>query len=633
VKPTSLLAGLVLSAAAAGLGVRAAYADAPTGFVPAASAFSPLSGIVRAGGAPLGGATVLVRAVVAGVTSQVRILKTEPDGTWVLPDAARGLYTVMTLVPGFRPAIARVLHGSTADALSFVRLDLEKPAVLPASPLGAADPWIARAVTRGDVLRDVPTVLAALDDPEPSSDAPPLRETLAHTTTTTLPVRASVASSAGFGAAGAGNVSRTTLDVRGSAGESLRWGFGGQYSHLVPLEGTRTGDASQIAVDVAAGSTQMFHVSTRRQNLPIDDVDTSRFATHSVDWSGAMGERSNASVSARVISESRVFQSGPAADLFARDSSTVDVNARYRTDFDNDRYVRLGVGYRSESMDIVSGGGAVAGDRETRIGAAAGLRVFDFVVLEGGATGDFSARSRGVTPEVTLAFETKNGWRLYSFASRRYEVHQEDPYFLPLAGTDEADLTRLSRGLYRAGLHWQARTGESFTVEASRRELNGTYRLLFDQDFLDRLDSLYFFPGDAATEISSSGTWHIGAGLDGRIAARVGRIAGTRNGSVERDDASYSVAEGAVRIGATKTSLGVGYRVVAQSLERSGTLLHNDLQAVDFSLAQTLPVPPLLRALESEWRALFSVEFGHRREGSEEEKTNRRFAGGLAFSF
>src|SRR5262249_35109305 len=133
---------------------------------------------------------------------------------------------------------------------------------------------------------------------------------------------------------------------------------------------------------------------------------------------------------------------------------------------------------------------------------------------------------------------------------------------------------------------------------------------------------------------SSSGTWHIGKGLDGRVSARIGRVAGEREGPVQRDDAAYAMAEGAIRVNASRTSLGIGYRVVSQALLRSGTSLHNDLEAVDFSLAQTLPVPAVLRFLDSEWKALFSVEFGRRREGTEDdERANRRFAGGLAFSF
>jgi hypothetical protein len=83
---------------------------------------------------------------------------------------------------------------------------------------------------------------------------------------------------------------------------------------------------------------------------------------------------------------------------------------------------------------------------------------------------------------------------------------------------------------------------------------------------------------------------------------------------------------------ATDTSVGIGYRQVAQTLVRGVASLHNDLQAVDVTLAQGLPLP-VLRGLGSDWRALFSVEFGKRREGEDEEKSNRRLAGGLALSF
>ncbi len=65
---------------------------------------------------------------------------------------------------------------------------------------------------------------------------------------------------------------------------------------------------------------------------------------------------------------------------------------------------------------------------------------------------------------------------------------------------------------------------------------------------------------------------------------------------------------------------------------RGTTTLRNDIQAVDITLAQGLPLP-VLRGLGSDWRALFSVEFGKRREGEDEEKSNRRLAGGLALSF
>ncbi|MCM3876539.1 MAG: carboxypeptidase-like regulatory domain-containing protein, partial [Thermoanaerobaculia bacterium] len=118
---------------------------------------APLSGIVRAGGVPVPGVSLIVRGVTAGGATVVKFLKSDRDGTFVLGDAAEGLYTVLSVVPGFRPALARVMHRAVPDgALSFVRLDLEPPAgILPEMTGGPLDVWIARAVAPGDVLRDV----------------------------------------------------------------------------------------------------------------------------------------------------------------------------------------------------------------------------------------------------------------------------------------------------------------------------------------------------------------------------------------------------------------------------------------------------------------------------------------------
>jgi hypothetical protein len=289
------------------------------------------------------------------------------------------------------------------------------------------------------------------------------------------------------------------------------------------------------------------------------------------------------------------------------------------------------VSYRSAMNEFA--GQPTPFDRETRAGAVAGIRVFEVLVLEGGATGDVSARSRGITPEVTLAIATRDGWKIYGFAARRFERSLDGSMPLPgEAGTDEADLTRRSRTLYKGGLMWKNNSGENVSLEASRRELTGTYRLLFDPDFLDRLDSLYFFPNDVATDLSFGATARLGKALDGRVMMRAGKLSGARDGLIRADEAAWGVAQMAVRVRATDTSLGLGYRVVTQSLSRGGVVLRNDVEAVDITLAQSIPVAAL-RALGSDLRALFSMELGKRREGEDEEKQNRRLAGGFSMSF
>jgi len=624
---TRLFAGVAAAALLAGPAAGGEVGEADT-------RRAPLSGIVRAGGVPVAGATLVVRGVTSGGLSFAKLLKSDADGTFVLADAAEGLYTVLSVVPGFRPALVRLLHRAIPDgALSFVRLDLEPPAgVLPQATGGSLDVWIARAVAPGDVLRDLPAVLAALEE-GPGPAALPVAIAGRDTHATVLPLRASVASTAGFAAAGASSLSQTSLDVSGTAGGSLRWGASGTYARLAAMSGEKTGDASRVALDLASGpadSGQSIHLATRQQ-LVADDTDGARFAAHSLDWNGAVSDRSQASVSARLVSQSGLLSTGPAADLFARDSNAVDLAARYQTELSSSTFARVSVSYRSAMNEFV--GQTSPFDRETRVGAVAGVRFLDLFVVEAGGTGDVSERSRGVTPELTLALTTKGGWRLYGFAARRFEQLLESDVPLPgEAGTDEADLTRRSRALYKAGLRWQGGEGESVFLEASRRELTGTYRLLFDPDFLDRLDSLYFFANDVATDLSFGATARLGQALDGRVSMRVGKLSGQREGVIQSDDATWGVAQTAIRIRATDTSLGLGYRVVMQSLMQGTALLHNDVVALDLTLGQPIPLEAL-RSIGSDLRALFSLEFGKRRENEDEERLNRRLAGGFGVSF
>ncbi|MGZ6988896.1 MAG: carboxypeptidase-like regulatory domain-containing protein [Thermoanaerobaculia bacterium] len=251
---------------------------------------APLSGIVRAGGVPVPGAALVVRGVTAGGATVVKLLKSDTDGSFVLSDAAEGLYTILSVVPGFRPALSRLLHRAAPEgSVSFVRLDLEAPAgILPVTTGGPFDVWIARAVAPGDVLRDVPEVLAALE--EGPGAALPIAIVGRDGRAASIPVRASVASTAGFGAAGESALSRASLDLSGTAGDRLRWGASGAYTRLAALSGEKTGDASRVALDLASGQTgsgQTLHFASRQQTLA-DDADGARFASHSLDWNGAV---------------------------------------------------------------------------------------------------------------------------------------------------------------------------------------------------------------------------------------------------------------------------------------------------------------------------------------------------------
>ncbi len=579
----------------------------------------------------LAGVSVIARAVTLAGEFSIRVVTSDQDGTFVLPNAPAGVYTLLAAAPRLPFAVARVIHSSSPEAVSFVLLDFgETPGILPATSRGKVDPFVARAMTQGDVLRDAAAILAALDDPPAEAKTSQVGSGKA-TSATRLPVRASVASTAGFGTAGAPARSDTTVEVGGNIGEQVRWGVDGRYSRLDIASATPAGDASRFDVSLASGDSQNLHLTTQRQVRLPDENDPERFAAHTLDWSASTGERSQASITARLVSQSNAFRQGAAGDLFARASDQMDLYAGYDTDFGDRWSVRLSAAYRHAAAPEFAGVTEISLS-ETRVGAVGVAHVFPALSVEAGATSDLSDQTRGITPEFRITLHPGSRFRIYASAAHRFEQRQYVGTPWAQVSTDEVDLARISSSYFAGGLRYDTPAGTAVVLEVSRRDVTGIYRLLLDADFFERQDSLYFLPGDVATQLSSSATGRIGSHLEGRLSARVGRVTGERAATIQTDDGRWAIASAGLHLLPTGTTVGFGYRVVSQILVRGDQSIRNDLSAFDVTLSQALPIP-LLRALASDWRALLSVEVGKRRDGEEEEKPNRRLAGGLAVSF
>lgn len=593
---------------------------------------APLSGVLRADGAPLAGVSLVIRGITGAATSIVKVLKTDAEGTFCLADARPGVYTILAAVPGFRSASAQVLHRATADTLSFVRLDLdrERRGVLPAGPGGALDPWAARAVVEGDVLRERGPASAG-DTPEVAPTSLGIASASAKNTTS-LPVKGSVASLQGFGADGGEAVSQTSLDVQGTVGRGVKWGISGGYDRVMSADGDRLGGAARVALDVLPGEGHSIRVSSRRSDIASFDNPDARFDAHSVDWDASPGKSSQASVSARILSHRNLEPARLASPLFRHDGSALEVDARYRSELGEGRFVRVQVGYRS---DIAQG--ALQADarpeREARVGGAAGIRFFDALLVEAGGTGDYTTASHGIAPELTLSLEALRGLTVFGFASRRFEQREPGVYAPGIVAIDPSDLVRATRALYRAGVRLDRPNGPQVELEGSRREISEVFQLLLDADAVDRVDALFLFPGDVAEVVSGAVTFAVKADVAARLALLAGRVNGdgTSFGAIP-NEARYWVSSARVDVRPTGTSVSVRYRVLEQELGGSAVSYFNGRESVDVTLAQEIPIP-VLRALGSRWQALFSIAAGTRQEGDEEPRLNRQMSGGLALSF
>jgi len=595
------------------------------------AATAPLSGVLRADGAPLAGVSLVVRGLTGAAASVVRVLKTDAEGTFCLADARPGVYSVLAAVPGFRSATAQVLHRASGESLSFVRLDLDRDrrGVLPAGPAGALDPWTARAVLEGDVLRDEGPV----DAPAPSTaDARVPAAPASASASIPLPLRGTVRSLQGFGAEGSESLSQTALDVRGSLGKDATWGLSGEFDRLTAAGGEQVGRTSRVALDVLPARGHSIHVSSRRSELPSFDSPDARLDAHSVDWAAEPGRGSRASVSARFVSHRNLEPALLPTPLFRGEGRALAVDARYRSDVGEGRFVRLHVGYRSELAEATVAHAARSG-REARVGGAAGVRLLDALLVEAGGTGDYSDASRGLTPEVTVSLEALDGVTVYGFASRRFEQRDPNVPLYGLVGIDAADLVRATRSHYRAGTRLESGDGTTrLELETSRREISDAFQLLLDSEMIARVDALYLFPGDVADEASGSFSFVLGPGLAARLALTAGRVRG--DGALPgalRNEARYQVSSARIDVLPSGTAVSIRYRLLEQELGRNASY-RNGRESVDVTIAQEVPIP-LLRALGSRWQALFSMALENRSEGDSPVRPNRQMSGGLSLTF
>ncbi len=595
------------------------------------AATAPLSGVLRADGAPLAGVSLVVRGLTGAAASVVRVLKTDAEGTFCLADARPGVYSVLAAVPGFRSATAQVLHGTSGSSLSFVRLDLDRDrrGVLPAGPGGALDPWTARAVLDGDALREEGPVEAPTQ-PRGAARAP--AASVSASAAVPLPLRGSVRSLQGFSAEGGESLSQTALDVRGSLGKDATWGLSGEFDRLTAAGGEQVGRTSRVALDVLPARGHSIHVSSRRSELPSFDSPDARLDAHSVDWAAEPGRGSRASVSARLVSHRNLEPALLPTPLFRGEGRALAVDARYRSEVGEGRFVRLHVGYRSDLAEGSVSHAARSG-QEARVGGAAGLRLLDALLVEAGGTGDYSDASRGLTPELTVSLEALAGVTVYGFASRRFEQRDPNAPLYGLVGIDAADLVRATRSHYRAGARIESGDGSTrLELEASRREISDAFQLLLDSELIDRVDALYLFPGDATDEASGSFSFVLGPGLAARLSVTAGRARG--DGEVPGallNEARYQVSSARVDVLPSGTAVSVRYRLLEQELGRNAAY-RNGRESVDVTVAQEIPIP-ILRALGSRWQALFSVALESRREGDLPVRPNRQMAGGLSLTF
>ena len=407
-----------------------------------------------------------------------------------------------------------------------------------------------------------------------------------------------------------------------SGAKSGKSSLGGRRTVQPPRRGRGRpgGDASRFDVSLASGDSQNLHLTTERQIRLLDENDPERFAAQTLDWSASTGERSQASVTARLVSQSNAFRQGAVGALFAQASDQMDLYAGYRTDLGDRWSVRLIAAYR-HAVAPESGSATEIVRSETRVGAVAGTanvlppspsrRGPPAISPTGREASLPSSRSRSIPARDSGSMPRRHA----ASSSGRTTEHR---------GRRRARTKRIWPGSAAPSSPGASGTTRRRAPPSSSRRVGATspessVSCSIPTSFV-RQDSLYFLPGDVATELSSSASGRVGPGIEGRLSARVGRVTGESPSTIGEDYGTWTIASAGLYLLPTGTTLGIGYRVVSQSLVRGELLIRNDLATFDVNLS---PVSAGLADPGSRLRLAGSSlpsGSGKRRDGAEEER-------------
>ena len=508
--------------------------------------------------------------------------------------------------PGFRFAVVRFCTGVRRRASrSSASISNRRPASSPSRRVARPTHGTHAPSAKGDVLRDVPAILAALER-GPDDRRRPRPRSGPRRANTSLPVRASVASTAGFGAAGACLARQTAARSRAHGRERCA----GESRALQPARraGGRV-DGRRVArrARPARQGTGRTSASPRSRRLAPDDSDAARFAAQTLDWSGADG-RSLAGERLRPPRHAvNAFHQGPVADLFARSSDDIDVFAGYQTDFDDRSSVRMrGVPSPIDRLDELGHGRA----RPAR-DARGRRRRRPFARLSPSRrAGRATCRSVRAASRPKSRSTDRDARRAGASSSPRRAassgVSTKTTLCRDRSGTDEADLTR-SRAIGLGRRH--PVRGPPEKPSSSRR---AGARSRASTAFFSIRTSSHGSTRSTSSRTTSRRTSRRrrpgGLARGSRRAvsiARVGRLAGERDGEIQSDDATWGIVRS--RTPHPRHGHVDRHRLplrVAVAPPRRPAVPHNDIEAVDLTLWQSLPVPSRSRSIGSDLRAL-----------------------------
>ena len=649
----TLLAVLALSI----LGVGVVSAD--EGIGPASGA---LSGHVQSLTSPL--PQSMVYAYHLGDTS-LRKVVSDLEGNFRFDSLPAGLYKVIAFRDGFVPSIA-LLTRASAQAQQFLDMELQEDSAT--EPSSENNFWTVRDRIPSDVLRDIET--AAAESKADVNNAILDQRLAPRNIETEMHALAGMQEGLEVGNA---QMAGGSVGIQGEVND-LYIGLTGNFVELQPTASSQSAasasngrtqlvsvqveNSDQSAVRVTSLSNRMVSPGTKSAGLSNIGLES-----HSVSWTQSVGETGQSDFAVYYTEENNFYRQAPIEPIGIPDASrSWRIEGNYSTALTSRTNFETGVRYLDRQTEFFGArptvGGLVAPLPTERVDVfgKAGVQVSPAIIVEAGflssmRDGNLSA----ISPTGGMVVSLGQNWRAH--ASGSYQVHnlQLDTIhqgFTPVLFEEHSSACGYSEEYCYQLL--VARKGENFdqmSLGFTHRRFDETLHLYFNEDFFNRLESLYLVSGDEIPELQFSASHQftpmILATLRSSVAAGGGGILLAADRSRYENEVRYLVTSLDTQFRQTSTGVLLAFHHMAQELtpvqqaqgrwrRRAAQPTLVELERLQLLLSQDLVI---FGDAISDWAVQLSMEVSRGMPeavptvAENDDELRKRITGGVAVKF
>ena len=541
---------------------------------------------------------------------------TDFNGHFLLDQLAPGLYKLIAYKAGYVPAVLLLTRGETGES-QFLEIELGE-----LDEEVDADFWSARRAIPQDVLRDFEVALTA--DPD-AIDGSIQNEIGA--------LRTRVQAFTGVDDRVASAVTGGDVSLDGQLGKT-RVGVSGGFREFGALS-DQIGSSKALTVTLASHGNDV-EVTSVRHDLDQPSRNAVAFERHAVGWSRDFGRAGRSRVRAEFTEQQGFYDVG-ALGFYAPDASRdFELQAEHTTQLTDGHTLTAGLNYRDTSA--YSWG--IAPDLEAAprldLYSNGGVQVQPRVLVQYGLVTTLHDGAVSFVPRGGAVLRLNNRWTASTMAAQRVYSDDSDLFgFRPVLAENYRGCQVGQKSCYQVEFAREASDDQRFAVGATHRQFDETLQLFFDDDLLNRLDTVYLVEGDELPELSVSYTTRLAPGILSRLESNLaigggGQIPGVGLQPAE-NRVQYLVTSFDTYFERSDTGVYVAFQRLEQSVQ-GHQMSPLDLDKLQLRLTQDLT--SLVQLADLAVSVNYELALGdHPNEPAAADELRQRLTGGVALSF